>query len=223
MTMREEKPKSTSQNKKSAQKKSWFWPVVYSGIAIVFVGMIWGYNAFIKEDTPGLAGDTVKDKQDTGDLIVETAAPKETLKFPFAETLLDDVSIVQDYYDAEADETTQENALLVFNQSYETNTGLSLSIEGKPFEVVASMSGTVEKVISDPFTGDEVILKHADGLQTVYGSLTGVLVKEGDEVTQGQPLGTATENEWNPTAGIHLHFEVLEEGIAVNPKLYLAF
>lgn len=221
--MREEKPKSPSQNKKSTQTKSWFWPVVYSGIAIVFVGMIWGYNAFIKEETPGLAGDTVKDKPDTGELVVETAAPNEKLKYPFAESLYDDVSIVQDYYDAEADEATRENALLVFNQTYKTNTGLSISIEGKPFEVVASMSGTVKEIITDPFKGNEVILTHADGLETVYGSVTGVLVQQGDEVTQGQALGTADQNEWNPTAGIHLHFQVLQEGIAVNPKSFLAF
>ena len=50
--MREEKPKAPSQKNKSAKTKSWFWPVVYSGIAIVFVGMIWGYNAFMKEDSP---------------------------------------------------------------------------------------------------------------------------------------------------------------------------
>ena len=52
--MREEKPNSPSQKKKSTQTKSWFWPAIYSGIAIVFVGMIWGYNAFINNDTPGL-------------------------------------------------------------------------------------------------------------------------------------------------------------------------
>ena len=61
MTMREEKPKAPSQKNKSAKTKSWFWPAVYSGIAIVFVGMIWGYNAFMKEDAPGLADDAAKD------------------------------------------------------------------------------------------------------------------------------------------------------------------
>ncbi|MHA6259005.1 peptidoglycan DD-metalloendopeptidase family protein [Sporosarcina sp. CAU 1771] len=221
--MREEKPKAPSQNKKNAQTKSWFWPVIYSSIAIVFVGMIWGYNALIKEDAPGLAGDTVNGKPDTGNLIVETAAPKEVIKFPFAEALLDDVAIIQDYYDAEADEADRENALLVFNQSYEMNTGVSVSIEGKPFEIVAAMSGTVEEIISDPFKGNEIILTHADGLQTVYGSVTGVLVQQGDEIIQGQALGTATENEWNPAAGVHLHFQVLADGVAVNPNLYLVF
>ena len=123
----------------------------------------------------------------------------------------------------EADESMREKALLVFNQTYVTNTGVSISIDGKPFEVIASMSGTVEEVITDAFQGNEVILTHADGMQTVYSSVTEVLVKPGDEVVQGQALATTTENEWNPTAGIHLHFEVLIDGETVNPRSHLGF
>jgi len=222
--MREEKPKSPSQIKKnSSKKKNWFWPVIYSSIAIVFVGLIWGYSAFVNEGTPGLQDTASKDKEGGGELIVETNAQKESLKYPFSETLLDDVAIIQEYYDMEADEEMRENALLVFNQTYITNTGLSISIDDKPFEVVASMSGVVEEVITDVFQGDEIVITHADGMQTVYSSVTGILVKKGDEVSQGDSLATASSNEWNPTAGTHLHFEVLQDGEPVNPRSSLAF
>ncbi len=220
MTMREEKPKAPSQKNKNAKTKSWFWPVVYSGIAIVFVGMIWGYNAFMK-DSPGQAGVAGKEPKDS--LIVETNAVKEKLKYPFAEAIFDDVTILQEYYDVEASDAMRESALLVFNQTYETNTGVSISVEGKPFEIVASLSGKVEKVVTDPFKGNEIVLAHTDGLKTIYRSVSEILVKEGDEVEQGQPLATATENEWNPTAGVHLHFEVQKDGNSVNPRSYLAF
>jgi stage II sporulation protein Q len=220
MTMREEKPKAPSQKNKIAKKKSCFWPVVYSGIAIVFFGMIWGYNAFMKDDAPGLAGDA---KDPKNELVVETNAENETLKYPFAEESLDDVAILQDFYDVNADAAVRENALLVSSQTYVTNTGISIGVQGKEFEVIASLSGTVEDILLDPFKGDEIVLSHADGLKTIYRSVTGILVKKGDEVIQGQPLATATENEWNPTAGIHLHFEIQQDGIAVNPGTYLAF
>jgi len=221
--MREEKPKFPSQMKKSVKKKNWFWPVVYSGIAIVFVGMIWGYSAFLSSDNPGIE-DTASNSEGQGnEVIVETNAQKETLKYPFAEASLDDVAILQEYYDMEADEGMREKGLLVFNQKYVTSTGLSISIGDKPFEVIAAMSGVVEDVITDVFQGDEIILKHADGMQTVYSSVTGILVKKGDEVEQGDPLATASSNEWNPTAGTHLHFEVLEDGEPVNPRTSLAF
>lgn len=220
--MREEKPKSPSQNKKHVQRKSWFWPVIYSGIAIVFVGMIWGTSALISKDSPSVTDGALGDKTESGDLIVETNAPKEVLKYPFSEELLEEAKVVQGYYDMEADAATREKSLLVFNQSYVTNTGVSISIEDKPFEVVASMSGVVEEVITDVFQGDEVIISHADGLKTVYSSVTGILVKEGDEVSQGDPIATASSNEWNPTAGTHLHYEVLLNDEPVNPGTYLA-
>jgi stage II sporulation protein Q len=219
--MREEKPKAPSQKNTSAKAKSWLWPVVYSGIAIVFVGMIWGYNAFMKEDSPGMADVAGKDPKNG--MVVETNAAKETLKYPFAEASLDEVAILQDYYDVDAEETMRESALIVSNQTYVTNTGLSISVQGKEFEVVAALSGTVEDVLLDPFKGDEIVLSHADGLKTVYRSVSGILVKKGEEVSQGQTLATSAQNEWNPTAGIHLHFEVQQDGVAVNPRSYLAF
>lgn len=220
--MREEKPNSPSQKNKQAQKKTWFWPAIYSSIAIVFVGMIWGYSAFMKDDTPGITDGAIGNQND-GAPIVETNATKELLKYPFAEELLDEVAILQNYYDMEADASVREKSLLVFNQSYTTNTGVSISIDDKPFEVIASMSGTVEDVITDVFQGDEVVIAHADGMKTVYSSLTEVLVKTGDEVQQGQPLATTAANEWNPTAGVHLHFEVLINDETVNPASYLGF
>ena len=137
--------------------------------------------------------------------------------------LINDVAILQDYYDMEASEATRENSLLVFNQSYKTSTGVSISIDGKPFEVIAPMSGVVEEVVTDLFRGDEIVIAHADGMKTVYSSLTAVLVKEGDEVAQGDALATTSQNDWNPTAGVHLHFQVLVDDEPVNPGTYLAF
>ncbi len=218
--MREEKPKSPSQKNKNARKTSWFWPVVYSGIAILFVGMIWGYNAFLKEDSTDLAN-TGKGKGN--EVIVQTNASSEVLKYPFKEALLDKVSILQEYYDTEANDETRENALLVFDQTYITNTGVSISVDGKPFEILAAMSGKVTDIVNDPFMGNEVTINHANGLKTIYRSVAEILVKKDEQVTQGQAIGTSTDNEWNPTAGIHLHFEVQKDDVAVNPRSYLGF
>ena len=96
-------------------------------------------------------------------------------------------------------------------------------MNGEPFEIVAAMSGKVEEVNLDPFEGDEIIISHSNGMQTKYRSVSGILVKVGDEVEQGQALATAAENEWNPTAGIHLQFEVFEDGVLINPESLLAF
>ncbi|MET0787351.1 MAG: M23 family metallopeptidase [Paenisporosarcina sp.] len=219
--MREEKSNNPSLPKKN-KKQAWLWPAIYVGFSLLFVGMIWGYNAYVNTDDEVADGPRTEGVDGSnGDLAVN--AQNETLKFPFDEDLLDQMTVLQDFYDVTADEETRENSLLVFNQTYATNSGVSISMDGQPFEVLAAMTGTVEEVNIDPFTGDEVVLKHENGLVTNYHSLTGILVKKGDVVKQGQVMATSTENDWNPTAGIHLQFEVLENGEAVNPRDYLAF
>lgn len=220
MKMREEQSNKPSQKNKNP-KKPWFWPLIYAGFSVAFIGMIWGYNVFVDSDTAGES--KWSDASDPDKVTIETNAQLESLKYPFKEALMDSIEVVQHYYDTEADEATREKSLLVFNQSYVTNTGVSLSMNGEPFEVVAAMSGKVEEVNLDPFEGDEIVLSHANGMQTKYRSVTGILVKVGDVVEQGQSLATATENEWNPTAGIHLQFEVLQDGVLVNPETLLAF
>jgi len=217
--MREEKPKFPSQKNKSPKKNRWLWPAIYGAVAIVFVGMIWGFNAIQKG--PNETADVANDPNEQP--IVETNATNEVLKYPFDEEQFDNVAILQEYYDADASEEMREKALLVFNQSYLTNKGLSISMNDQPFEVVAAMSGTVKEVIVDSFKGGEIKISHANGMDTIYGSLTGILVKEGDEVIQGKSLGTASSNGWNAQAGTHLHFQVHKDGNPINPRSLLGF
>lgn len=219
--MREEKKPNAPSQKNKSKKSNWFWPSVYASFALLFVGMVWGYNALTTSDAPEQA--SVEQEKPKDDVTLETNASSENLKYPFNEELLDRVAVLQDFYDAKADAASRENALLVFKQTYVTNEGLTLSVDGKPFEVVAAMSGKVEQIVSDPFKGSEIVLSHKDGLKTIYRSVTGILVKEGDEIQQGEVLATTAENDWNPQAGVHLHFEVKKDDVAVNPRSYLAF
>ena len=82
------------------------------------------------------------------------------------------------------------------------------SLKNSP--VPAANSGVV--VFAGPLTiyGNAVIVDHGLGLQTLYGHLSSLAVKEGDEVKQGQELGrTGTTGL---AVGDHLHFEVLIQG-----------
>lgn len=53
----------------------------------------------------------------------------------------------------------------------------------------------------------------------VYGHLDRVLVSAGQRVSQGERIGTIGMT--GKTTGPHLHFEVRENGVPVNPRLYL--
>ncbi len=202
-------------------ERPWFWPVVYSSIALMIVGVIFSYNALYnsQQDQVALEEQPVANQQN----IVPTATKLETLKFPFKEEYLNEVAILHEFYDVTADEATRENALLVFNQVFTTSTGVTIAINSEPFEVLAAMSGEVTKVKMDVFTGNQITITHPNGMETRYNSVADILVKEGDKVTQGDPIAKSQENDWNPTAGIHLHFEVLEDGVLVNPRKFLAF
>ncbi|SIT69458.1 M23 family metallopeptidase [Edaphobacillus lindanitolerans] len=220
--MREENKPSTPSQKKKSKRSAWFWPAIYSGFALLFVGMVWTYQAVVKDDQAEQQ-EVAKSGSGGGEVTIETNAENENMKFPFDEALLDSVKVVQEFYDVEADSEQREKALLVFQQSYVTNSGISLSAGEEPFEVVAALSGTVEDIVVDEFTGNRVTIQHANGLKTTYGSVTGILVEKGDSVGQGDVIATTTSNEWNPEAGNHLHFEVTKDGVAVNPGEYLAF
>lgn len=219
--MREDNNKQNKTSQKTNwQQKPWFWPTIYGGIAVVLIGLIFTYSALTREDENETVNEpTVQDESP----VIETNARTETLKYPFDESQLENVKVLQDFYDMNADAKTRENALLVFDQTFSTSSGLSISINNEPFEVLAAMSGEVKEVKLDSFTGNKIIIAHPNGMETHYSSVSDILVKEGDLVEQGQPIATTIENEWNPTAGIHLHFEVLEDGKHVNPRNYLTF
>lgn len=220
--MREEKSNNPSLPKEFKKKKTWLWPTIYVGFALLFVGMIWGYNAFIGPDSEVADSNSLTENAGDPEKVAVTSQ-NETMKFPFDEAMLDQMTIFQDFYDPEASVESQENSLLVFNQTYETNDGVTISIAGEPFEVKAALSGTVKEVNADPFLGDEIVLEHENGLLTRYRSVVEIQVKAGDIVQQGQALATTAANDFNPTAGVHLQFEVYENGEAVNPRTFLAF
>ncbi len=213
---------SPTNKKDGLQNKPWFWPTVYAAIAVALIGLIFSYNALIgnNEEEQTI---TVQNPSTNDETVIETNAQVETLKYPFDETKLDQVAVLQDFYDVTADEETREKALLVFNQIFTTSSGVSLSVNNEPFEVRAAMSGEVTKVKLDAFTGNQIIITHPNGMETRYSSVTDILVKEGDKVIQGQALATTVDNESNPTAGNHLHFEVLQDGEHVNPRNFLTF
>ena len=101
-----------------------------------------------------------------------------------------------------------------FSGEPEYHTGIDISAEkGQP--VYATADGVVQ---SAAFTGDYgnlIILKHAFGLSTRYGHLSGYRVKVGDSVTRGDVIGLIGST--GRSTGAHLHYEILVNGQLMNP------
>ena len=66
-----------------------------------------------------------------------------------------------------------------------------------------------------------VILRHDNGLETVYGHLTRFLVQPNQYVRAGQPI--ALSGNTGRSTGPHLHFETRFMGYAINPAAIIDF
>ncbi|MEK9132320.1 MAG: M23 family metallopeptidase [Patescibacteria group bacterium] len=101
-------------------------------------------------------------------------------------------------------------------------------------DVWTAASGTVVKVVGGCTPrdvkiqrncgggyGNHVVIDHGDGLQTLYAHLETIYVTEGQAVDRGQALGKMgnTGRSYGVT-GIHLHFEVFDNGVKKNPANY---
>ncbi len=69
--------------------------------------------------------------------------------------------------------------------------------------------------------GFYVILRHENGLETVYGHLSRFLVKPNQYVRVGQPI--ALSGNTGRSTGPHLHFETRFMGYAINPSAIFDF
>ncbi len=85
--------------------------------------------------------------------------------------------------------------------------------------VAAAADGEVIFAGSQRGYGNVVAIEHPNGLVTLYAHNQELLVKEGDAVKAGQPIGKV--GEASRTTGPHIHFEVREGGSPKDPLRFL--
>lgn len=89
--------------------------------------------------------------------------------------------------------------------------------ENTPIQACAE--GIVVTDSWDETYGNMIVIDHGFGIYTLYGHNSRNLVKEGDRVARGQTIAFVG-NTGSSTAP-HLHFEIRENGIPVDPRAYL--
>lgn len=88
--------------------------------------------------------------------------------------------------------------------------------------VRAAFDGKVRVVsTSQGGYGKCVVIRHWNGLETLYGHLSKQLVKNNQTVKAGEPIGLAGNT--GRSTGTHLHFETRFCGIAINPMKMFSF
>lgn len=102
---------------------------------------------------------------------------------------------------------------------YEFHKGIDI-VDGDTLDIVASDGGVVIQARNkgDGY-GRCVMIQHDDGTVTRYAHNSKIHVEEGIRVAQGQLI--ATMGRTGEATGVHVHFEILKNGVAVNPMEYL--
>lgn len=88
--------------------------------------------------------------------------------------------------------------------------------------ICAAFSGKVRIVAYDAGGfGYYVVIRHPNGLETVYGHLSKQLVHEDEMVHSGEPIGLGGST--GHSTGSHLHFETRLLGESIDPSLMFNF
>ena len=87
--------------------------------------------------------------------------------------------------------------------------------------IYAVKSGVVTLAEYNSSYGYQLIIDHGDGISTRYAHCKELYVGVGAQIVQGQVI--ATVGSTGNSTGPHLHFEIIENGSAVNPHNYLKY
>lgn len=104
-----------------------------------------------------------------------------------------------------------------------THYGIDISdIDIGHANIYAAQGGIVIGAVSDSSwsngLGNHIVIYHGNGFATIYAHCTDVFVSVGEQVGRGDTIATVGTTGWS--TGNHLHFEVSENGVAVNPFNY---
>lgn len=86
-------------------------------------------------------------------------------------------------------------------------------------DINAFADGTVLAAGEDAGYGNYIKIDHGDGYVTLYGHCSQLLVAEGEQISRGQRI--ALVGSTGQATGPHLHFELIHNGVYLNPEFYL--
>lgn len=114
---------------------------------------------------------------------------------------------------------------LVYSNTLEewiTHNGIDIKAD-KTSVVTAAAPGKVYAIKNDPRYGLTVIIDHDNGYRSIYSNLlTAEFVVEGENVEQGQTIGTVgNSSTFEISDDCHLHFELLKDNEYVDPTIYI--
>lgn len=233
----EEAPKSAqgvpSAAKASSWKrllsKKWVTPAAFMAAAAIIVTLMWVYQGPQQQDLPTQTSEFSGEEQQEGNEPIAVAPDEDTLEVTVGDEQLQwpvlnpkDVEVLMPFYDSNATHEERQAALVQYDNTFTPNMGIDLGGPSEEsFDVIAALSGKVSHVEQHPLNGNVIEITHPGGYISIYQSLSDVQVKPGDEVKQGTLIAKSGTSELKKELGNHIHFELRQEGKAVNPLAVL--
>lgn len=96
----------------------------------------------------------------------------------------------------------------------DANMGIAILTDGDK-DIAAAFDGTVREV-KEEVDGKHLIVDHGNGIETYYGLLSSINVKEGDKISKGENLGKSGVIDSSNTKGVV--FKIIYMGLEKDPN-----
>ena len=150
------------------------------------------------------------------DDVIPVVSTEEKISKPYN---ADDVKVLKTYYDYKGEESSQQNSLIYYENTYMQSSGVSYG-KDQIFDVISILPGTVEEVKEDEILGKVVKIKHNDNVISLYQCLSETTINKGDTVIQGQVIGKSGSCNLEKDIKNHVYFELIINNETVNPENY---
>lgn len=144
---------------------------------------------------------------------IPVIAPDNTIMKPFVNDM---VKISKSFYDYQGEANKQEDALIIYKDTYMQNSGVDYKSD-EVFDIVSVLDGTVIDVTENDVLGKTIKIRHDNDLVSIYQSLGEVSVKKDDTILRGQVIGKSGTCDLYNSAS-NLHFELSYQGKNINPE-----
>ena len=204
---------------KKRKLKPFVVPMMYTLAIALFVGSMYFLEQMIdknvfksnEEDTNYVSEEIIENKD-----YIPVVEEIEVFLKPYRD---EGIEIVKNFYDYKGKSEEQEKSIVQYENTYMQNAGVDYS-NGKPFEVVSSINGTVKDITENELSGTTITIVDANNIKVVYSSVSNVKVSKDQTVSSGQVIAESGTSNINSDLENHLHFELYINNEVANPENY---
>ncbi len=198
--------------------------LVFIAVVVVVFATVITIATLALNDTPVVGDDPVVNPGDDDDDPTQKPEdpddnnPVDLPKAKFAVPVKGEYEMVRIFFDLSLSDEELVSAIISTGSYMIESKGVSYAkSDNSVFDVCSIYDGKVTSVEEDELDGVCVTIRHADGVESIYSSLSDVSVKVNDTIKLGQTIGKASTSLTDVEAGVHVHLEVKVNNAYVNP------